>query len=98
MASLPSISTSHYLGSEDGSGEKLYLGDVLRRLSRMPGVQLQTIQQPVPDDEEWCWNDVRRFGTYPSHVLRREMTVGGMMTRLQQYPLDALCTGTFWPG
>ncbi|MDV5280037.1 hypothetical protein [Leclercia adecarboxylata] len=80
---------NHYLGSEDGSGEKLYLGDVLERLSMMPGVQLQTIQQPVPDDEEWCWNDVGSVLT-PSHVLRREMTVGGMMTRLQQYPQDAL--------
>ncbi|ENG1128505.1 hypothetical protein ABS555_004878, partial [Salmonella enterica subsp. enterica serovar Newport] len=28
----------HYLASEDGSGEKLYLGDILERLSRLPGV------------------------------------------------------------
>jgi len=87
---------NHYLGSEDGSVEKLYLGDVLERLSRMPGVQLQTIQQPVPGDEEWCWNDVADSVLTPSHILRREMTVGGMLTRLQQYPQDALCTGTFW--
>jgi len=87
---------NHYLGSEDGSGEKLYLGDVLERLSRMPGVQLKTIQQPVPVDEEWCWNDVADSVLTPSHILRREMTVGGMLTRLQQYPQDALCTGTFW--
>jgi len=87
---------NHYLGSEDGSGEKLYLGDVLERLSGMPGVQLQTIQQPVPDDEEWYWNDVADSVLTPSHIWRREMTVGGMLTRLQQYPQDALCTGTFW--
>lgn len=87
---------NQYLGSEDGSGERLYLGDVLERLSRLPGVHMQTVQQPVPDDEEWCWNDVADAVLTPSSVLRGEMTVGGMISRLQEYPLDALCTGTFW--
>lgn len=87
---------NQYLGSEDGSGERLYLGDVLERLSRLPGVHMQTVQQPVPDDEEWCWNDVADAVLTPSSVLRGEMTVGGMISRLQEYPQDALCTGTFW--
>lgn len=29
-------------------------------------------------------------------LWRREMTVSGMIARLQQYPADALCAGTFW--
>lgn len=87
---------NHYLGSEDGSGEKLYLGDLLERLSRLPGVLAQTLQQPVPDNEDWCWNEVADAVLPPSDLLRREMTVGGMIARLQEYPLDALCTGTFW--
>lgn len=48
----------HYLSSEDGSGEKLYLGDILERLSRLPGVTTETVERPVPDSDEWSWNDV----------------------------------------
>ncbi|EJF5840138.1 hypothetical protein M8W81_005245, partial [Salmonella enterica] len=43
----------HYLASEDCSGEKLYLGDILERLSRLPGVTTETVERPVPDSDEW---------------------------------------------
>ncbi len=37
----------HYLGSEDASGERLSLGEVLEQLSLLPGVELQTLLEPV---------------------------------------------------
>lgn len=47
----------HYLGSEDASGERLSLGEILEQLSLLPGVELQTLHEPVPEEEDWCWND-----------------------------------------
>lgn len=85
----------HYLASEDGSGEKLYLGDILERLSRLPGVTTETVERPVPDSDEWSWNDVAD-SVFPSlSSLRRSMTVAAFKQRLSEYPDDALCCGTF---
>lgn len=38
--------------------ESDFLGEVLEQLSRLPGVELLTLLEPVPDDDDWCWNDI----------------------------------------
>lgn len=86
----------HYLSSEDGSGEKLYLGDILERLSRLPGVTTETVERPVPDSDEWNWNDVADSVFPVSVPLSRKMTVAAFKQRLSEYPDDTLCCGTFW--
>lgn len=86
----------HYLASEDCSGEKLYLGDILERLSRLPGVTTETVERPVPDSDEWSWNDVADSVFPPFSSLRRSMTVAAFKQRLSEYPDDAPCCGTFW--
>ncbi|HDD2122723.1 TPA: hypothetical protein PAP86_002973 [Salmonella enterica] len=87
----------HYLSSEDGSGEKLYLGDILERLSRLSGVTTETVERPVPDSDEWNWNDVAD-SVFPAGItLSRNMTVAAFKQRLSRFPDDAaLCCGTFW--
>lgn len=86
----------HYLGSEDASSERLCLGEILEQLSRLPGVEVQTLHEPVPEDEDWCWNDIadRMLPSLPA--CRDDMTVAALIARLQMYPQDALCMGTFW--
>ncbi|ENZ8718197.1 TPA: hypothetical protein ACGB3K_004507 [Klebsiella aerogenes] len=83
----------HYLASEDGRGEKLYPGDILERLSRLPGVTTKTVERPVPDNDEWNWSDVAA-SVFPADT--RHMTVAAFKGRLSEYPDDALCCGTFW--
>lgn len=74
----------HYLASEDGSGEKLYLGDILERLSRLPGVTTETVERPVPDSDEWSWNDVAD-SVFPACItLSRNMTVAAFNQALEQ--------------
>ncbi|MCM7515701.1 hypothetical protein M8R90_23175 [Enterobacter hormaechei] len=86
----------HYLGSEDASSERLCLGDILEQLSHLPGVELQTLQEPVPEDDDWCWNDIADRVLTSRPACRNDVTVAGLMARLKQYPPDALCLGTFW--
>lgn len=86
----------HYLTSEDGSGEKLYAGDILERLSRLPGVTTETVERPVPDSDEWNWNDVAD-SVFPAGTPQPcNMTVAAFKQRLSEYPDDTLCCGTFW--
>ncbi|EPN4105014.1 MULTISPECIES: hypothetical protein [Enterobacter] len=33
-------------------------GEVLEQLSQLPGVELQTLLEPVPECDDWCWNDI----------------------------------------
>ena len=49
---------NHYLGSEDASSERLCLGEIREQLSQLPGVELQTLLEPVPECDDWCWNDI----------------------------------------
>jgi len=86
----------HYLGSEDASSERLCLSEILDHLSLLPGVELQTLHEPVPEDDDWCWNDIADR-VLPSHpVCRDDVTVAALIARLQQYPPNALCLGAFW--
>ncbi|WP_234706494.1 hypothetical protein [Enterobacter hormaechei] len=82
---------NHYLWSEDTSGERLYLGEVLEQLSLMPGVETCTIHEAVPEDEEWCWNDIADRVLPSLSASREGITVAALIARLQQYPPDALC-------
>ena len=86
----------HYLGSEDASGERLSLGEVLEQLSLLPGVELQTLLEPVPECDDWCWNDIADRVLPSRPACRDDVTVAGLIARLKQYPPDALCLGTFW--
>ena len=86
----------HYLGSEDASGERLSLGEVLEQLSLLPGVELQTLLEPVPECDDWCWNDIADRVLPSRPACRDDVTVAGLIARLKQYPPDALCMGTFW--
>lgn len=86
----------HYLASEEGSSEKLCLRDILERLSRLPGVTTETVERPVPDSDEWSWNEVAD-SVFPAGItLSRNMTVAAFKQRLSEYQDDALCCGTFW--
>ncbi|EQC1082625.1 hypothetical protein ACY2HL_004573 [Enterobacter roggenkampii] len=86
----------HYLWSEDACSERLSLGGILEQLSLLPGVELQTLHEPAPEDEDWCWNDIADRVRPPISACRDDVTVAGLMARLKQYPPDALCLGTFW--
>lgn len=68
----------HYLGSEDASGERLSLGEVLEQLSLLPGVELQTLLEPVPECDDWCWNDIADRVLPPRPACRDDVTVSGM--------------------
>lgn len=65
----------HYLGSEDASGERLSLGEVLEQLSLLPGVELQTLLEPVPECDDWCWNDIADRVLPPRPACRDDVTV-----------------------
>ncbi len=84
----------HYLASEDGSGEKLYLGDLMERLSRVPGVQYAKVERSLPADEDWCWiaDDVLLSHQWPSC----DTTTGGLIKRLLEYPENTPCVGSYW--
>lgn len=83
------------LASDDVSGQTFSLGEILERLSRLPDVKTEMIKWPVPEGD-WEWYEVADR-VFPAPVpFSREMTVSGLISRLQQYPLNALCTGTFW--
>lgn len=62
----------------------------------MPGVETCTIQEAVPEDEEWCWNDIADRVLPSLSASCEGVTVAALIARLQQYPPDALCMGTFW--
>lgn len=44
----------HCLVSDDVSGQKFSLGEILERLSRLPGVQTERVGYPTPADD-WEW-------------------------------------------
>lgn len=71
------------------------MGELLEQLSLFSGVE--TLLEPAPEDDEWCWNDIvdRLLPSPPA--CRDDVTVAGLITRLKQYPPDALCLGTFRP-
>ncbi len=85
----------HCLASDDVSGYKFSLGEILERLSRLPGVQTEMVKWPVPTGD-WEWSDVANAVFPVPGLWHREMTVSGLISRLQQHPADALCTGTYW--
>ena len=87
---------NHYLGSQDASSERLCLGDILEQLSLLPGVEKTTLRSAVPEDDDWCWNDIADRVLPPLSACRNDVTVAALIARLQQYPPDALCMGTFW--
>lgn len=86
----------HYLVSEDGSGDRVFLGDVMEHLSHLPGVITEMVERPVPDEDDWSWNDVADSVFPPPSLVTRTMTVAAFKQRLSEYPDDALCCGTFW--
>ncbi|HII4377320.1 TPA: hypothetical protein ACY4QU_004078 [Enterobacter cloacae] len=77
----------HYLGSEDASGERLSLGEVLEQLSLLPGVELQTLLEPVPECDDWCWNDIADRVLPPRPACRDDVTV----TRLSTTSKSCVC-------
>lgn len=85
----------HCLASDDVSGHTFSLAEVLERLSLLPGVRTERVKRPLPQGQ-WAWCDVARVVFPDPGVWCKEMTVSGFISRLQQYPADALCTGTFW--
>ncbi|MBE8917485.1 hypothetical protein G9451_16510 [Enterobacter kobei] len=87
---------NHYLGRQDASSERLCLGEILEQLSLLPGVEKTTILSTVPEDDDWCWNDIADRVLPPLSACRDDVTVAALIARLQQYPPDALCMGTFW--
>lgn len=87
---------NHYLGSQDASSERLCLGEILEQLSLLPGVEKTTLRSTVPEDDDWCWNDIADRVLPPLSACRDDVTVAALIARLQQYPPDALCMGTFW--
>lgn len=71
----------HYLGSEDASGERLSLGEILEQLSLLPGVELQTLHEPVPEEEDWCWNDIADRVLPSRAACRDDVTVPPLAVR-----------------
>ncbi|MFK3663583.1 hypothetical protein ACI2I2_24260 [Scandinavium sp. NPDC088450] len=86
----------HYLTSEDGSGEKMYAGDLLERLACIPGVVVEHAERDVPDNEDWCWNDIADSVFSPATGVWGDVTVGALIQRLQTYSPAELCVGVFW--
>lgn len=88
----------HYLGSEDGSSNRLSLADIADGLMHLPDVCMQALELPTPTQEDWCWNDIAEDIFRPATETGQvnSMTVQNLMTRLSRYPADALCCGTFW--
>jgi hypothetical protein len=85
----------HYLGVKMPA-ESDFSGEVLEQLSLLPGVELQTLLEPVPECDDWCWNDIADRVLPSRPACRDDVTVAGLIARLKQYPPDALCMGTFW--
>jgi len=84
-----------YLGADDCSDERFSLADILVRLSRLPGVFVETATRPVPQNADWRWDDIAD-SVFATPVSHRKMTVSAFKQRLAGYPEDALCCGTFW--
>lgn len=34
------------------------MGEILEQLSLLPGVELQTLHESVPNDDDWYWCDI----------------------------------------
>ncbi len=85
----------HYPGVKMPA-ESDFLWGRLEQLSLLPGVELQTLLEPVPECDDWCWNDIADRVLPPRPACRDDVTVAGLIARLKQYPPDALCMGTFW--
>lgn len=85
----------HYLTSQDCSGARMYAGDLLESLGAIPGVMVEHVDRELPGHEDWCWNDVAGTVFSPAADVQN-VTVGALMARLQEFPQDALCVGTFW--
>lgn len=95
MASLRFISTDIICPVKTAAARSC-TGDILERLSRLHGVTTETVERPVPDSDEWSWNDVAD-SVFPACItLSRNMTVAAFKQRLSRFPDDALCCGTFW--
>lgn len=85
----------NYLGCNNYSVLEHSLTEVFECLSRLPGVRSEVVARPVPEGE-WEWFDVANDVFRSSDFYSQKMTVSGMISRLQRYPLNALCIGTFW--
>lgn len=71
----------HRLASDDLSGGLFSQGEIFECLSRLPGVQTETLKWPAPTGN-WAWSEVAN-AVFPTPGLwRREMTVSGMIARL----------------
>ncbi|EIQ7173741.1 hypothetical protein [uncultured Leclercia sp.] len=86
----------HVIASADNSHDKLFVGELHETLSRLPGVQTDRQLHTVPEEDDWNWSDVVASLLAPVPVSRCDMTVAGMMARLQAYVPDTPCMGTFW--
>lgn len=78
-----------YLGADDCSDERFSLGDILERLSRLPGVSVETATRPVPQNADWSWDEVAG-SVFESGSPARKMTVSAFKQRLAGYPDAAL--------
>lgn len=86
----------HVIASADNSHDKLFVGELHETLSRLPGVQTDMLLHTVPEEDDWNWSDVVDSLLTPVPVSRYDMTVAGMIARLQEYVPDTPCMGTFW--
>ncbi|HHE8494821.1 hypothetical protein NFL61_23255 (plasmid) [Enterobacter ludwigii] len=73
----------HYLGSEDARSERLCLSEIRELLSLIPGVELQTLHESVPEDEDWWWNDIADRVLPSRPACRDDVTVAGLIARLK---------------
>ncbi|WP_223510246.1 hypothetical protein [Rahnella sp. GSA61A] len=88
----------YYLGSEDDSGDHITLDEIATALQKVPGISVQDVTCPCPDQQDWSWYAVAGeiFTPAVNNYSHREVTVEAFMSRLSAYPADTLCCGTFW--
>ena len=74
------------------------LNDIADALQKVPGICVNNVSRPCPENDEWSWNDVVKdiFPESDNYRTRTEVTVEAFIARLSEYPTDALSCGTFW--
>lgn len=74
----------HVIASADNIHDKLFVGELHETLSRLPGVQTDMLLHTVPEEDDLNWSDVVDNLLTPVPVSRYDMTVAGMIARLQE--------------
>ncbi|QKJ89324.1 hypothetical protein PMPD1_4426 (plasmid) [Paramixta manurensis] len=72
-----------FITCADGASRDPSVIDLARNVARAAGYPLRCFELPVPDDDEWCWNDVEEklARSVMTETVRASVIVTGCVTK-----------------